>query len=221
MFVVGVSSGGASCGDGYHPPRYCKLNYCDDVDPQASLWFCKPPTAISELKHCYVFEDEADKWCQGLGGGKAYPPNCKTWFTGDGEDGGETGGGETGDGGLGGAAWDPGSHVTYDPHRGHYVVDAAFVDDLKDDWASLGNDAAYLQETSSGGYYEILDVARGDLAHAMGLQSGDTLRNVNGYDLGTLGEVLDAYIELYDETEFTLEVIRGSTLVTLEYVIVE
>jgi hypothetical protein len=223
MFIVGISAGGASCnGDGYDKSQYCNLNYCKEIEG-ATLWFCNPPTGPRK-DACYALKDDADTWCYHQGGANAYPPNCKTWYYGDDETGGWSES-ESDGGGFGEhSAWVPGSSIIYNPKRGRFEVSADLLENLKGDWTLLAGDSAYLREMSSGhylGYYEIVNIARGDLADAMGLQSNDVLYALNGYDLGTLDGALDAYIDLQEETDFALQIIRGSTVVTFTYAVID
>jgi hypothetical protein len=171
---------------------------------------CKPLTGAWQTQ-CHSSDSSANSWCYGISGNYAYLPNCLVAHD-------ETG---DADGGHGGAPWDPSSHITYNPRENIYEIEAAFANALKIDMSLLANDRARLRESHLEGYYELVDVSQGDLAHAMGLQTRDLLFGVNGYDLGTLDGQMDAYVGLQEEFEFTLEIIRGPSAMTLEYIIVE
>jgi hypothetical protein len=59
------------------------------------------------------------------------------------------------------------------------------------------------------------------MADAMGLESGDVLLEINGYDLGTLDGQMAAYTELQDEVVLTLLFERRGELDRHTYRIVD
>ena len=99
--------------------------------------------------------------------------------------------------------------------------DQSFVDELMAaNLVPLGNDSARLELMSSG-YYQLVNVGDGELAAELGLMSGDTLKSINGYDLGTTEGRFDAYQALRDESGFRLTIARDTGLVHLSYELVE
>jgi hypothetical protein len=117
-------------------------------------------------------------------------------------------------GGPGNAPWDPGSSVYYDRGSGEYVIDQIAFEDLKLDPSPLLGESSHLRELESG-YYVVARV--GDLADALGWQTGDILLSVDGYRLRGLGEFAAAYTSLAEETQFELTVEREQARVVLRY----
>lgn len=199
--VVLSGSLGASCAS-FGPCDSCdagKENYACDIN--GTLYYdCKGSQYL------------ADIWCSGIDpAGKASPSNCYAGL-------------ETGETTWGSDSWDPASNVSYNVVTGECEIDEGFVTSLMEDgFAPLSLDSARLVlSTVSGysGYYELDNVGSGDLADVIGLQDADIIISVNGYDLNTTDEQLDAYQALKSETELTLLVRRSGSLVTIVYVIV-
>ncbi len=204
-FVVGLlASGGA-----------CKSNeeMCSDFECEASqqLYSCKPTTGVKQY-NCSAGEIEANSWCQSIAGKRAVYIACDGYGDeiGDSEDTSDTGGPA--------AAWDPSSNVTYDVSSGHYLVNESFLEALKNDPGLILLDSTRVDESPTG-YYALNSVTQGDLAAAMGLQSGDVLVSVNGYDLGSIDGLVDTSYALESATTFTLTILRNSTTAMLTYVV--
>jgi hypothetical protein len=163
---------------------------------------------------CRASQFEADLWCSGIDPyGVAGPSNC------------EIGGLETGETTWGDDEWVPANHVNYNEVSGEYEIEEDFVAALKEDgFAPLSLDSARLvlwgTTGTYAGYYVLDDVASGDLADVLGLQDGDIVVSVNGHDLNTTQEQLDAYQALKDETDLALRISRSSNLITINYTIV-
>jgi hypothetical protein len=168
---------------------------------EVGVW-CK----VGLQKHaiCSASRALAEAECDNSGGVPASAPTCS---------GGVGGGDET----SGNAAWDPLGAIAYDRGIDAYVIDRLFATALEADPNLLFLDATELAQSSSSGYYVVTAV--GDLATAMGWQLGDQLVLVNGYQLQGLDDVLTAYFALSSETEFTLRLDRGGSMVSLQYVI--
>lgn len=116
--------------------------------------------------------------------------------------------------------WDPAAHVTYNDRNDSYEIDADFLYALTSaGFQQLGNDRARVEPTTSG-YYKLVDVAAGDLVAELGMRSGDILKSINGHDLGTMEQQIDAYAELKNEADFLLTIDRSGVGIQFSYVIV-
>ncbi len=170
---------------------------------------------------CHESDTAAVYWCQGEGG-EVRKPVCSN-YGGDAEvgDGDGDGTGETGGAGETGGEdpeWNPPKVVIYDPTRDAYHIHEDFVAEIKLDWSLLTSDRTYVASTPAG-HYQLFNVAPGDLADALGLQSGDVLRSVNGHELAGLDELLEAYAALEDQAEFELTIDRDGAMLQLTYLI--
>jgi hypothetical protein len=161
---------------------------------------------------CFAKKSDAQSWC--------FTPlhiPCSTDY----------GGAETGESGDGGATapWDPGPYITYNSRRQVYEIDEQLVQALEDaGFSQLGLDSARLEAITSRspyhGYLQLVDVDANDLAYLLGLRTHDILVSIDGYDLGTFEDQLDAYVALQTESEFLLTIDRSGTTARLSYEIV-
>lgn len=118
------------------------------------------------------------------------------------------------------ANWDPGAHVSINA-SGVYEVDEGFIDDLIATPAPLIDcDSGRFDFTDPG--YELSSAGSGELSDVLGLQNGDVPDEINNLSLDDMADVLSTFVQLYyqSETEFTLEITRGTTPVTINYEIV-
>jgi hypothetical protein len=108
---------------------------------------------------------------------------------------------------------DPSTAITY--NSGVYYIDADFVDDIRADPNVLYFDGTRLTLNPTSGYFEV--TTEGDLSDALGWYEGDVIVEVNGYDLASVTDVLDAFLALDTETEFEVDIDRATGPVTLYY----
>ena len=156
-----------------------------------------------EIASCQASINDAHSWCAGEGGGSnaAYEINCHS-----------VGGNETGDDGTAGAPeWDPGKYIT-SPSTGAYYVDSDLVDQIKRDFTILENDSALLVDSGLSEYFQLSGVASGDLADVLGLQTGDILLSVNRQSLDGIGDAIDAYKAVEDDTTVAIAATTASAL---------
>lgn len=116
--------------------------------------------------------------------------------------------------------WDPDPYVTYNRRTNRYEIDQALVDDLNTNPLPLTECDEARFRLLSGGYWEIVDIGQDDLVRHLGFTEHDSIRSVNGYDLQTAQDVEDAWLDLRDETLFTVVVLRSGTVLTRSYEIV-
>jgi S1-C subfamily serine protease len=67
---------------------------------------------------------------------------------------------------------------------------------------------------------KVLGVKKGSLFEAGGLEDGDILHNLNGRDLDSPENVMDAYTDALTASKWVLEVIRKGKPITFTYVLV-
>lgn len=65
----------------------------------------------------------------------------------------------------------------------------------------------------------LLGLAPGGLLGALGLENGDTLESVNGFELGTPGQALRAYTALRQAERLSLRLVRRGRPMTIDFVI--
>jgi general secretion pathway protein C len=63
----------------------------------------------------------------------------------------------------------------------------------------------------------LLKVRPDGLFGLLGLQDGDVMRSINGYDFGSPERMLEAYARLRQATQLVLEFSRGGTATTNTY----
>lgn len=191
------SAGSLQCGD----CRQYAYN-CTNRDP-----VCAPDDVTAGVQlNCQSWTEKKD-CTQGNTGGSG------------GADGGSDGGSDGGQG-ASCSSWDPDSLVAYNRSTRRYEVDQQLVDDLELDRTLLNCDSARA-EIQSGGYYQLYNVGRDDLAFHLGLRNGDIIKKVNGIALVTPDDYMNAYASLNGTTtSFVLSVERHGSIITLKYEIV-
>lgn len=117
------------------------------------------------------------------------------------------------------SSWDPAEDITYD--AGTYYVDAVLIGGLLSDPYELWTcDDAYFDGLSGDGF-ELTDADSGELLYELGLRDGDIPQALNGQSLDTYDDAAAALAEyLNGETDFTLEILRGTNTVYLYYSVV-
>lgn len=202
VFMLGVLASANGCG----PDGKCDEFYCEDG---TQLYACKPDTGLWKYE-CQAGETAANFWCQSIAGKPAVYMACDEY---------NDEYGDTDESGDPPSSWDPSSNVSVNPTNGHYEVDSSLVATLKDDPGLILLDSARVNLNTAGNLV-LQDVVRGDLAAALGLQSGDVLVSVNGHSLNTLDDLAAAYSALKTATTFTLTIVRNRSTMQLAYDVV-
>lgn len=214
LFAIGAFAAcfsgilGACQGSAKNDSELCITDGCPD-----NFLFACGYDASDELRiACHDDQATADEWCHNLENSTELGLDATLISCAD-----DYAVGDTGETGSAGEPWNPGEHVNYDPRSEIYEIDAQFIDSLMAaSWLPLGNDSARL-ELAASGYYQVVNVAQGDLAFELGLQSDDTLVSINGYDLGTDSARYDAYLALQNATSLLLTIDRGGVVTRLSY----
>ena len=64
---------------------------------------------------------------------------------------------------------------------------------------------------------KIYGIRRSSLLGRLGVQNGDTLRTINGFDLTSADSMVEAYTRLRTSPDFSLAVVRRGEPATIEY----
>lgn len=116
-------------------------------------------------------------------------------------------------------SWDPGSEITYNSGPDNYSMDWTFISGLVANpeplWAC--DNATF--EPLAGGGFEVSNANSGEFLYELGLRNDDEILSINDIDIENYADAGMAFIELWGETAFTLEVKRGAGTIELDYVI--
>jgi general secretion pathway protein C len=64
---------------------------------------------------------------------------------------------------------------------------------------------------------KLYGIRKSSLFGKLGLQNGDLLRTINGFDMGSPDSALEAYAKLRSASNLSLAIVRRGTAVTMEY----
>jgi type II secretion system protein C len=67
--------------------------------------------------------------------------------------------------------------------------------------------------------YRLSGIRRGSLAQKLGIRNGDVVHSVNGKNLSSMKEAMDAWSTLQNESSFNFDVTRRGKKVTMEYTV--
>jgi hypothetical protein len=106
--------------------------------------------------------------------------------------------------------------------NGQYLFASSVVDEVLENQAVLMRTMRVMPAERNGHVYgvHIYGVHDGDLLAALGIENGDVLMQINGYDLASPDRVLEAYARLRNANEFSLRLERRGRDVMLYYHIV-
>lgn len=120
-------------------------------------------------------------------------------------------------------SWAPASEVTYSTLYDTYTLDWGFIATLaQDPEPLLACDDATVVALNAGGF-EIQGTNAGELLYELGLRDGDLIVSLNDYDLWDYNDVSAAFVDLWfnvGESSYTLEILRGTTVLELNYELV-
>lgn len=100
-----------------------------------------------------------------------------------------------------------------------WSITRSLVDRLLANQAALMSAARVIPHEEDGRVVgvKIYGIRRSSLLGRLGIQNGDMLRTINGYDLTEPNAVLEAYTNLRSADHLTLNVVRRGTATTLDY----
>lgn len=104
-----------------------------------------------------------------------------------------------------------------------YTVNRELVSKVLSNQAQLMRSARVVPHEQNGQVVgvKLYGIRRQSILGKLGLQNGDLLRNINGYDMGSPNSALEAYARLRSADALSVAITRRGQPVTLEYGIVE
>ena len=105
----------------------------------------------------------------------------------------------------------------------HCKVEKAWLEALLADPAAAAKQTRIVPKTEGEKPIgiKLYGIRPGSLPKAIGLKNGDLIKSINGYAMGSLDEMLEAYAKLRRETKLTLEIERRGVSLTHTVEIVE
>lgn len=67
--------------------------------------------------------------------------------------------------------------------------------------------------------FKMFSIKKGSIYDKIGLLNGDVIQKINGYEMNSPDRALEIYSKLSNATSLTIEIMRGSVTLTLNYVI--
>jgi general secretion pathway protein C len=101
---------------------------------------------------------------------------------------------------------------------GELVVDRAAIDRVRDGFGEIARTTRFLPEFDNGKPLGVrmMAVKPGTLWEALGLQSGDRIEKINGFEVGSPESMLQAYGKLTTADELSVELSRGGKRTLIE-----
>jgi general secretion pathway protein C len=100
-----------------------------------------------------------------------------------------------------------------------YTVRRSLVDKLLQNQGELMRSARVVPHEENGRVVgvKLYGIRKSSLFGKLGLQNGDMLRTINGFDMGSPDSALEAYAKLRSATNLSLAMVRRGNAVTMEY----
>jgi general secretion pathway protein C len=100
-----------------------------------------------------------------------------------------------------------------------YSVRRSLVDKLLQNQAELMRSARVVPHEENGRVVgvKLYGIRKTSLLGKLGLQNGDMLRTINGFDMGSPDTALEAYAKLRSASNLSLAIVRRGNAVTMEY----
>jgi general secretion pathway protein C len=100
-----------------------------------------------------------------------------------------------------------------------YTVKRSLVDKLLQNQAELMRSARVVPHEENGRVVgvKLYGIRKSSLLGKLGLQNGDMLRTINGFDMGSPDSALEAYAKLRSASNLSMAVVRRGNAVTMEY----
>jgi general secretion pathway protein C len=100
-----------------------------------------------------------------------------------------------------------------------YTIRRSLVDKLLQNQGELMRSARVVPHEENGRVVgvKLYGIRKSSLFGKLGLQNGDLLRTINGFDMGSPDSALEAYAKLRSASNLSLAIVRRGTAVTMEY----
>ncbi len=100
-----------------------------------------------------------------------------------------------------------------------YQISRSLLSKILENQANLTAGVRVTPQTAGGATtgVKIFRLTPGNVLSMIGLQNGDELRSINGYNIGEPKSALEAYAKLQTADRLTVQVVRGGSPTTFEY----
>jgi general secretion pathway protein C len=102
-----------------------------------------------------------------------------------------------------------------------YKVERAEVDRALSNLNEVATQARMVPSLKNGkpNGFKVFSIKPGSIYSKIGLQNGDVIQKINGYDLNSPDRALEIYTKLRDATSLSIELQRGGNTQTMNYAI--
>ncbi len=102
---------------------------------------------------------------------------------------------------------------------GKFVINKSMLDKMLSNYNSILTQARAVPNFVDGkaNGFKIFNIKKGSIYQAIGIRSGDILTRVNGSDINNLEKVLSLFTQLRNESNISLDIVRGGKKKTMEY----
>jgi general secretion pathway protein C len=103
----------------------------------------------------------------------------------------------------------------------HYTIDRALVDKVLGDPTAVMRSARIVPSIQNGkaNGFKMYAIRPNSPFALLGMQNGDTITTINGYDMSNPDKTLEAYTKLKSASNFQIDIIRRGTDQTMNYTI--
>jgi general secretion pathway protein C len=103
--------------------------------------------------------------------------------------------------------------------EGKYVVQKTFVDKILQNQAQLMSSARIVPHEENGQVVgvKMYGIRRNSLLGKLGMQNGDLLRTINGFEMSSPDTALEAYARLRSASNLSVAVVRRGQAMNLTY----
>ena len=100
-----------------------------------------------------------------------------------------------------------------------FTVQRQLVDQILENQAELMRTARIIPHEENGRVVgvKMYGIRRNSLLGRLGMQNGDMLRTINGFDMSSPDSALEAYARLRNVDHLTLNVVRRGQATTIDY----
>ena len=103
----------------------------------------------------------------------------------------------------------------------HYALDRALVDEILADPSVIQGAARFVPSIQDGkaNGFRVYTIGADSLLAELGIQNGDTISSINGYQVASADQQLATYDKVKSASRLSVQTSRRGVSVTLEYTI--